>query len=69
LSLLPWELAEVDRTSRVKKGLGKPRDSRIQILAWQKEKVTLGMCHLPSLITQLKMLWEHKGTADNSCFS
>ena len=55
MSLLPWELAEVDRTSRVKKGPGKSRDTRIQILTWQKEKVTLGMCHLPSLIHQLKI--------------
>lgn len=29
MSLLPWELAEVDRTSRVKKGLGKSRDTRL----------------------------------------
>lgn len=28
LSLLPWELAEADRTSRVKREPGKPGDSR-----------------------------------------
>lgn len=32
LSLLQWKLAEADRTSRIKKGPGKSRDSRVQIL-------------------------------------
>lgn len=43
---------------RVQKGPGKSRDSRTQILTWQKEKITLGVCHLPSLIHQTKMLEE-----------
>ena len=38
MSLLPWELAEADRTSRVKKRPGKSRDTRIQILTWQKRE-------------------------------
>lgn len=41
------------QTRRDKQVLSKSRDSRIQILIRQKEKVILGMCHLPSLTHQL----------------